>query len=122
MTTEDEEYTWVRWNDKKDILSVISDHAAFFPVGARTIPPPVSVPVPAAANPFPVAEFSAATAVVIGVFVTLLLLQDFPRLREGVFGAMLPAAWRMRRRRGPAGAVAGMQSGRRGRPPPRVPL
>ena len=121
MTTEDEEYTWVRWNDKKDILSVISDHAAFFPVGARTIPPPVSVPVPAAANPLPVAKVSAA-AVVIGVFVTLLLLQDFPRLRERVFGAMLPTAGRMRRRRGPARAVAGMQSGRRGRPPPRVPL
>ena len=93
-------------------------YQAFFPVAAGTIPPPVSVP--AAANPFPVAEISAA--VVIGVFVTLLLLQDFSRLGERVFGAMLPAAWRMRRRRGPARAVAGMQPGRRGRPPPRVPL
>ena len=122
MTTEDEKYTWLRCKDKKDISSVISDHAAFFPVGARTIPPPVSVPVPAVANPLPVAEFSADATVVIGVFVTLLLLEDFSRLREGVFGAMLPAAWRMRRRRGPARAVAGMQSGRWGRPPPRVPL
>ena len=119
MTTEDEKYTWLRCKDKKDISSVISDHAAFFPVAARTIPPPVSVP--AAANPLPVAEVSAA-AVVIGVFVTLLLLEDFSRLGERVFGAMLPAAGRMRRRRRPARAVAGMQPGRRGRPQSRVPL
>ena len=98
---------------------LISDQA-FFPVAAWTIPPPVSVP--AAANPFLVADISAAAAVVIGVFVTLLLLEDFSRLGERVFGAMLPAAGRMRRRRGPARAVAGMQPGRRGRPPPRVPL